>query len=683
MSDQSRYDFIVVKPNPGTDPAVIETTLAAALGAKPEKIGAVLKHLAEKGPVTIEKAVSRERLDQLKRIWETAGVATTSKQSLGLVDVVVEAKPVSNLFKCPSCGHEQEPKTDSDQCGKCGVFAGKFLDKQKKDEVYLREKEKLEKIHGFRKMKEDKEAREAAEQAEIDAVRKRIEEEMGVNKKARGGWLGGTGVGPTFARTAIGGTVLAVLVLAGVYGRDLIGPRSITSEDLAKQQQVQAKQQAAQMQNMVGNLIQGSKKAAQASGAAAQFQQALFNQGGKDAELTEGLEAVQAGGAGSNDSLSGIDRAEGLASASKAFVESGGSPEDAERALAVSMQSAKQIKEGPQRAEAVSAVAAVQLEVHSQNAREKAASGDWRAADKSFAKALTAASEVTSASDLVTARSTTAKVRADTGDYSGATILFMDAMKAAEALPDPRARALAISDVARQMAQSTNEIEGAAERGFEKALSVATLAKQDPTLASEILLRRVQATCEVATFMLSTDATAGNAKPVLVRAGKDLDQITDPFLLARAIGTYARTRAEYEGETEEVNALLARAAKLSEVAAEPVRESLVAVATRARVETLAAAAKRIAGKGEKAKAKQAFLVALKSANSIATKSADPTVRSEVAKQRTEALGELARYMRSAGDKEAAAKVFQLALKSADPAQAPKVVSWMVRNSRGG
>jgi len=28
-------------------------------------------------------------------------------------------------------------------------------------------------------------------------------------------------------------------------------------------------------------------------------------------------------------------------------------------------------------------------------------------------------------------------------------------------------------------------------------------------------------------------------------------------------------------------------------------------------------------------------------------------------------------------------VFQLALKSADPAQAPKVVSWMVRNSRGG
>ena len=170
MSDQIRFDFIVVKPNPGIDPAAIEATLAAELGTKPEKIGAVLKYVTEKGPVTIEKAVTRERLDQLKRIWETAGVATSSKQSLGLVNVVVEAKPVSNLFKCPACGHEQEPKTDSDQCGKCGVFAGKFLDKQKKDEVYLREKEKLEKIHGFRKMKEDKDAREAAEQAELDAT---------------------------------------------------------------------------------------------------------------------------------------------------------------------------------------------------------------------------------------------------------------------------------------------------------------------------------------------------------------------------------------------------------------------------------------------------------------------------------------------------------------------------------
>ncbi len=683
MAEEVRFDFIVVKLNPGVDAAAIEAPLAEKLATKPEKVSAVLKHVAEKGPAAIEKGVTKERLEQLKGIWEAAGVVTASKQSLTLIDVVVAQRPAVPMFKCPACGHEQERKSDLEQCGKCGVFAQKFLEKQKKDELYQKERERLERIHGFRKMKEDKEAREAAEQAELDAIRRQIEEEMGIHKKKGGwGWLTGTGAGPTATRTGLGATVLAVLLLAGYFGRDLIGSKGVTQEEFAKLQTVQSKQNATQMQNMVGQLIAGAKKTAVASGAAAQFQQALFAQGDKDAELAEGLQAAQAGGAAAKESLSGIDRAEGLASASKAFAESGGSAEDAERALSVSMQSAKQLKDGPQRAEAVSAVATAQLEVHSQDAREKASAGDWRGAEKSFSKALNAASEVSSPTDLVTARSTTAKVRADTGDYGGATLMFLDAMKAAEALPETRPRAIAIADVGRQMAQSTNDMEGATERAFDKALGVAALAKQDPQLVGEVLLRRVQAGCDVATYLLSVETNAAGAKPLLEKVGKDVDQIAEVFLLTKALATYARTRAEFEGESEAVNALLARAAKLPELVPEASRDPVTAAAARVRVETLAAAAKFVASKGDKAKAKKAFLVALKASNAITTASQDPAIRSEVAKHRTEALGELARYMRIAGDKQASAKVFQLALDSAGPAQAPKVVSWMVRSARG-
>jgi len=123
-------------------------------------------------------------------------------------------------------------------------------------------------------------------------------------------------------------------------------------------------------------------------------------------------------------------------------------------------------------------------------------------------------------------------------------------------------------------------------------------------------------------------------------------------------------------------------AKLAESAPEASRDLMIATAVRTRVEVTAAAAKFVAVNGEKLKAKQAFLAAMKASGTIVTKSADPAVRSDVAKQRTEALGTLARYMQAAGDKQAAAKVFQLAVKSADPAQAPKALAAMVLASRG-
>lgn len=686
MSTDIRYDFILLKLTEGTDPAAAVGKIAAELGAKPEKIQLVLEHIRDKGPVAIEKGASLERVETLKRIWESAGVATSRKEALTVLDSVAIASSRAT-YKCPACGAEQVPQGENSQCVKCGVFPHKFLEQQKKQELYLREKEKLERIHGFRKMKEDKEAREAAEAAELEAVRKRIEEEMGLNKKpGRFAWLFATGPGARAARTALGGAALVVLLLGGWYGRDLFGSKTVTTEELARFQAAQSKQNATQMQNMVGNLIKGSKQMAIANGTAAQFKQELFAQGDRDPELAAELGGVQTAGSGAGEALSEEDRTAGLSGATRTFAESGGNIEDAERALDASMHSAQQIKDTSQRVEAVNAVAGSKLEVYSRDARDKASTGDWRGADRSFSKALSAAAEVDSKGELAGARSTVARIRADTGDYGGAMLLFMESLKAAEELPTPRTRALAIAGVARQMAQATNDLDGAAGRAFDKAFAILpqlTVEAERAALTGELLTKRVQAGCKVAGFLYATDADPKEPQELLARAAKDADLIADPLLQAGAIGEITRVSAEFQGRTEAVNAQLARLAKMPPAVAEPARERVAAATARVQAEVMAAAARFVASKGDKAKAKLAFLAALKATGPIATKSRDPLVRSEIARHRTEALGTIARYMQAAGDRQAASRVFQLALKTADPAQAPKVLSMMVLSARGG
>ena len=84
----------------------------------------------------------------------------------------------------------------------------------------------------------------------------------------------------------------------------------------------------------------------------------------------------------------------------------------------------------------------------------------------------------------------------------------------------------------------------------------------------------------------------------------------------------------------------------------------------ARAESLAAAAKLRADRGEKQQARKEFLLALNAVNGIATRSPDPAVKSEIAKQRIEAFSTIARYLQAAGDRQAAARVFALAMENA-------------------
>ena len=668
MSFEPHYDFIVVKARPGVDRSSLENDMVSKLGAKPDKAALLLDHLAAKGPVAIEKSVTAARLEELKGKWEAVGFITASETALGIVEVEAPKKDAVPMLTCPACGHKQEKKSDADQCAKCGVFPHKYAEQKRKQDLIDKERERLERIHGFAKRKEDQEAKEAAEQAEIDEIRRKLEEEMGLKEKKSGwdAWLmGGKALsGPL--KAVLGGIVLIAVLAGGYLIRDFITPAGPSPEALAKQASLQKQQSGAQMQQAVSQMIVGSKKMAQQSGAAEQFSKEIFAGKGADADLDEQLRAAETGNAAVKDAISGSDRAEGLSQSARGFAEAGGSADEAERALGASMQSAKEIADDGKRSAAVSSVAGAQFDVHTQDARNKMAGGDWRGADKAFYKAMSAATDISAKSDTVAVRTSVARARAETGDFGGAALLYLEAMKAADEIADPRERALALADVARSIAETSNELTGAAGRAFEKALGVANgiRAERDKVAAvNGVLSRRIQAAGNIGGFLISVKDGGKVLKETLDQATKDAEQITEPAMRASAFAKVARIAAE-SGDAAGAAALLGKIAAIAAEMPEAQSEAVLLAGARAKAETLAAGAKFKAGQGDRAGAKQGFLEALKVANAVTTKSTDPRAVSEAAKERSEALGTIARYMQAAGDKPAAEKVFKLATQAA-------------------
>src|SRR5262245_12372512 len=115
---EPRFDFITVKRKEGADPAAIEAALVALLGAAPDKARPIVADVSQKGPVSVEKAVTAQRVEELKAKCEAAGLVTRSKSVLALM-AGMAAEPGKPVFKCPACGHEQDPQPH-DQCSKCG-----------------------------------------------------------------------------------------------------------------------------------------------------------------------------------------------------------------------------------------------------------------------------------------------------------------------------------------------------------------------------------------------------------------------------------------------------------------------------------------------------------------------------------------------------------------------------------
>lgn len=631
-----RFDFIVVKPGPGAARPEIEMSLIKTMGVKPENARELLDHLAEKGPVLMEKAVTTAKLEELKRKWEAIGLVTTANEVLTIVEEV-------QTFICPACGHKQEKKGEMEQCEKCGVFTHKFLEEQKKREAAQREFNRLERMRAFAQQQKVTAATVRRGKVDVEDLRQNIEEKARVL------------IGPVtkgVIGAVIGATVLGVVLVAGWFGREAVSPLGDSAEDIARQRAAQTRR---------------GEKVTPRAGAedGDNLGRALFPAGDKDAELQEQMLAAAVGNAAVKGALAEGGRASGLSEAAKSMA-SGGNLEQTERALAILMQSASWFKDDRQRAEMVSAVAGAQFEVLANEARKKAARGDRRAADKAFSRAMSAAADITTTSEAAVTRSNLAKAHARAGDYGGAALIFLDTIKAVEGISDPRGRAIALADVARNLAEAANDIDGAAGRVFEKALQAAAAAPREDdrdTAMDAVRQRRVEAAANVAGYLLTSAGGADAARPALEQAAKDAEQLIDPLKKARALGTLARISAESQGGGEAVETLLGKIVGLGE-ATPQLREQMGAAAALARAESLAAAAKLRADRGEKSQARKGFLLALNAVSGIATRSPDPVVKSEIAKQRIEAFSTIARYLQAAGDRQAAARVFALAMENA-------------------
>jgi hypothetical protein len=664
MTDEGlRFDFIVTGMRAGADRAAVEEKLVSNLGANPEKVAKLLDHLAARGPVCVEPGVSQERLAELKMKWEDAGMNTSSKQTLAIMTEAPVAP--SNTVKCPACGHEQQKKDDINQCEKCGVFPHKYAEQQRKNELIRQERERLEKMHSFTRAREEQEDAEEALEREKEEIRRQLEEEMGLNKKPKGafGWLTISGPKGTAIRVGASVIIVCTMVGGGWFVRDMMQPKEPQSpEEIAKAKADAKKQGGEAMQKAVGQLVVGSKKMAEQSGAGAELGKQLF--GDKDPDMMEQMQSLQTGSADLKDSIGEQDRAAGLSQMAKDVSESPSGTQGADRALSASMQSAKEIKDDRGRAEKVSSVAAAHVEVHTMDARRKSAAGDWRSADRAFAKAMAAATDITTKREVAVARSAVAKARAETGDYGGAVLIFLDAFKLAEEIGDPRDRALALAEVAKNIAETTNDLGGAAERGFEKALAAVGEVKKEPektATRNAVLLMRFEAVGNIASVLMTAEKGPEELRALLDRLTKDIDLLSDIAQQSRALGIVARITAELQGPTDGVEILIGRIVKMAEGAPDASRELIGVLVARGRTEVQAAVAKFNAKKGDAAGARAGFLQAMKLANGVSTKSQDPGIRSEVARHRVETLGVISRYMQATGDKQAAARLINLAL----------------------
>jgi len=630
VSYAPRFDFIVVKPRPGVARTEIETGLVRTMGVKPENARELLDHLAEKGPVLLEKAVNAAKLEELKQKWEAVGLVTAASEVLTIVEEVL-------TVTCPACGHKQERKGDTEQCEKCGVFAHKFIEERKKREAVQRELNRLARMRAFEEQQKAAAAAPQRVNVDVAGIRRKIED------KARG-------LSKPVTRGIIGTAVLVAALAVGWFAREAISPSGITAEDIARQHARQAEKAAQPAAEAGDGDITGKE---------------LFPAGDRDAEFVTHMLAAAAGNAEVKGALGEGDRAIGLVEVAKSMA-AGGNLEQIERALTMLTRSANAIRDDRQRAEKVSAVAAAQFEVFANEARSRAARGDSPAADKAFSRAMSVASEITTVPEAVLTRSRLARARARAGDYGGAALIFLDAMKTVDTIPEPRKRAIARADVARGLAEAGNDVGGAAERAFEKAMQeAAAVPKEDDRdgATDAVRQRRLEAAGNVASYLLTIAGGAYAARPALEQAEKDAEQLIDPLKKARAWGMLARITAEAQGGAETIEAFVGKIVKLAELVPKQ-SELLGAAVAQARAESLAAAAKFRAVKGDKSQARTGFLQALNAVSGVAAKSPDSVVRSEIAKQRIEAFSNIARYLQAAGDRQAAAKVFALAMEIA-------------------
>ena len=141
--------------------------------------------LFEESRTAILENLTREQGEHYQRRFREFLIETELRPTLQLVAKNTQesnSDDAASQYTCPSCGHVQpKAKEGMNTCGNCGLVGEKFAKQQKREEVYLREKRKLQDS-------QDKDLKEAQERAGYEAeerLRKEARERLGLEKKRR------------------------------------------------------------------------------------------------------------------------------------------------------------------------------------------------------------------------------------------------------------------------------------------------------------------------------------------------------------------------------------------------------------------------------------------------------------------------------------------------------------------
>ena len=208
-SDIPLFDIWVKLP-PNADLDDIEHRGREFAGIREDHLATLLQGLRKSPQAKIGSAVSRERADKAKTQFSKAGLLVEVAPLLTIQTKMVGA--FDGRYFCPACQNSVE-LPDNRQCPSCGIFVDKvdedFLLKRRLRE---QERNKIEAQMTRDTKITDKRNRELREASIREQIRKELEEEYGLNKKA-GVFSGKKGL----VRGAVALAVLGVAFTGGQY----------------------------------------------------------------------------------------------------------------------------------------------------------------------------------------------------------------------------------------------------------------------------------------------------------------------------------------------------------------------------------------------------------------------------------------------------------------------------------
>ena len=208
-SDIPLFDIWVRLP-PNADLNDIEHRGRELAGIREDHLATLLQGLRNSPQAKIGSAVSRERADKAKTQFSKTGLLVEVAPLLTIQTKMVGA--FDGRYFCPACQNSVE-LPDNRQCPNCGVFVDKvdedFLLKRRLKE---QERNKIEAQMTRDTKTTDKRNRELREASMREQIRKELEEEYGLNKKA-GVFSGKAGL----VRGVVALVILGVTFVGGQY----------------------------------------------------------------------------------------------------------------------------------------------------------------------------------------------------------------------------------------------------------------------------------------------------------------------------------------------------------------------------------------------------------------------------------------------------------------------------------